>query len=161
MAHSPLDAHGLAERTGAWLDAKAPDSDVVVSCRVRLARNLRGFAFQGRLAAPKAAEMVELVRGALVGAELDGETLWVPMGQSDSVLKLLLVERNLASRDLVSAESEAGAKETRAVAFGRSETTSVMVGEEDHIRLSALAGGYDLDLAWTRAQTLDLSLIHI
>ncbi len=155
MSPSPVDAQGLAERTGGWIDSKAPDADVVVSCRVRLARNMSGIPFQARLDKDRAVGLVERVRASLVDARLDGETLWVPMAEAGDVLKMLLIERNLASRDLVSAEAGHAGPEGRAVAFGRSETISVMVGEEDHVRLSALAAGYDLDLAWQRAQNLD------
>lgn len=152
MEPSPLDLFSFADRTGDWLDCKATDADVVVSCRVRLARNVSGFPFQKKLDPERAVELVERLQGSLMEARLDGETVWVALNEANEVLKLLLVERNLASRDLVSGEV---GLEGRAVAFGRSETTSIMVGEEDHVRLSALAAGYDLDLAWQRAHELD------
>jgi protein arginine kinase len=152
---TPLDPFSLADRTGGWLDCKAPDADVVVSCRVRLARNVCDFPFQKKLDPARAIELVERVQASLMEARLDGETLWVPLAEASQVLKLLLLERNLASRDLVSGEV---GLEGRAVAFGHSETTSIMVGEEDHVRLSALAAGYNLELAWQRAHDLDTFL---
>ncbi len=155
MSFTPIDLRHLASHVGRWLDADGPASDVVVSCRVRLARNLEGFAFPSRLDATQANEVMTLARGALVEAAIDGDTWWVPMQDAGLVLRLLLHERNLISRDLAPLDTQGDALPGRAVAFGESETVSVMVNEEDHIRLQALAAGFDLDLAWQRAQVLD------
>jgi protein arginine kinase len=98
-------------------------------------------------------EVCDELRLVLLDARLDGETWWVSMTDADVVLRQLLLERNLITRDL---SPEEGAQPSgRAVAFGESETVSVMVNEEDHLRLQAMAAGFDLDLAWQRAQILD------
>ena len=155
MAYSPIDLRSLAARAGTWLRSDGPDTDVVVSCRVRLARNLEGRPFLARLAGEQALELCEELRMSLLDARIDGETWWVPMADAGSVLRLLLRERNLISRDLCPGEEGGPAPPGRAVAFGETETVSVMVNEEDHLRLQALASGFDLDLAWKRAQVLD------
>ncbi len=128
---------------------------MVVSCRVRLARNIDGEPFISRLPNERAAELCERLKLALLDARIDGETWWVPMAEANPVLRLLLRERNLISRDLCPADERAGQVPGRAVAFGESETVSVMVNEEDHLRLQAMAAGMDLDLAWQRGQVLD------
>lgn len=155
LAYSPIDAHALASRVGSWLRQGGPDSDVVVSCRVRLARNIEGEPFISRLPSERAAELCERLKLALLDARIDGETWWVPMAEANPVLRLLLRERNLISRDLCPAQEKTGQAPGRAVAFGESETVSVMVNEEDHLRLQAMAAGMDLDLAWQRGQVLD------
>ncbi len=155
VAFSPIDPGSLASRVGAWLDSTGPESDVVVSCRVRLARNLEGFPFVSRLGSEGAVEICARLKASLLDARIDGETWWVPMGEADPVLRLLLRERNLISRDLMPSGEGRALVPGRAVAFGESETVSVMVNEEDHLRLQAMAAGFDPDLAWQRAQVLD------
>ena len=154
----PIDAHRLAQHVGSWLSQPGPESDVVLSCRVRLARNLVDSPFVPRLDAAGAEEAAARLRVHLVEAAIDGETLWVPMSQATPVLRLMLRERHLISRDLAPSEEGRSAPPGRAVAFGASETVSVMVNEEDHLRLQALASGFQLDLAWERAQAIDRHL---
>ena len=154
MAYSPIDSRSLARQTGSWLGTEGPDADVVISCRVRLARNVEGVPFMTRIEADRAEELSHDLRLALLDARIDGETRWVPMTDASPVLRLLLLERNLISRDLLPRDAQSTAP-GRAVAFGETETVSVMVNEEDHVRLQALAAGFDLDLAWQRAEILD------
>lgn len=127
----------------------------MISCRVRLARNLEGFPFIARLDPTRAVEVCELLRSALMDARIDGETWWVPMSDAQPVLRLLLRERHLISHDLVPGEEPGRTMPGRAVAFGESESVAVMVNEEDHLRLQAMSPGFDLNLAWQRAQSLD------
>ncbi|MEM1449789.1 MAG: ATP--guanido phosphotransferase [Planctomycetota bacterium] len=154
MAYSPIDSRSLARQTGSWLGTEGPDADVVISCRVRLARNVEGVPFMTRIEADRAEQLSHDLRLALLDARIDGETRWVPMTDASPVLRLLLLERNLISRDLLPRDAQSTAP-GRAVAFGETETVSVMVNEEDHVRLQALAAGFDLDLAWQRAEILD------
>ncbi|MDA1263567.1 MAG: protein arginine kinase [Planctomycetota bacterium] len=153
MAYSPIDPQALAGRVGSWLQSGGPDADVVVSFRIRLARNLADRPFQARLDPDAASEICDELRLVLLDAHIDGETWWVSMAEGGPVLRQLLLERNLISRDLCGEEGKQ--LPGRAVAFGESETVSVMVNEEDHVRLQAMAAGFDPDLAWERAQVLD------
>lgn len=155
MPAPAFDAHRFAQRVGSWLSTNGPESDVVVSCRVRLARNLDGYPFISRLEPKQAEELCERVREALVEAALDGETTFLTMSQVSPVLRLVLRERHLISRDLAPSDDGQGAQPGRAVAFGRSEAVAAMVNEEDHLRLQALASGFQLEFAWRRAQELD------
>jgi protein arginine kinase len=150
-----FDNHRFAERIGTWLSTDGPESDVVISCRVRLARNLEQYPFIPRLNAERADELCSKLREILTSARLDGETLWVSMSDATPILRLLLRERHLISRDLSPSEDGQAALPGRAVAFGPTESIAVMVNEEDHVRLQALASGFQLDLAWRSAQELD------
>jgi len=154
LAFTPIDSTALASHVGSWLSPEARDSDVVISCRVRLARNVEGYPFISRLQSDQAVELCERLRESLTDAKIDGETWWVPVGEANPVLRQLLHERNLISRDLVPGE-DGTAPPGRAVAFGETESVSVMVNEEDHLRLQAMSAGFDPDLAWQRAQVLD------
>lgn len=154
LTYAPLDCRSLARRAGSWLRAPGPEGDVVVSCRVRLARNVSGVPFVPRLPDGRAEELCAELRRVLLDARFDGETRWVPMGEASPVLRLLLLERNLISRDLLPRDADSTAP-GRAVAFGESETVSVMVNEEDHLRIQAMASGFDLELARQRAEAQD------
>jgi protein arginine kinase len=155
VSTSRIDVQRFASHVGSWLAAGAPESDVVLSCRVRLARNLAQFPFIPRLDPRGAEEISDKLEDALSDAKLDGETFWVPMTEATPLLRLMLRERHLISRDLAPSEDGQGAQPGRAVAFGASETMSVMVNEEDHVRLQAISGGFQLDEAWRRAQEID------
>lgn len=158
MPQPTLDVKRFAGRLSSWLEPGGPDSDVVVSCRVRLARNVAGYPFSSRLEKERAAELAALLREHLVAARLDGETIWVPMDESPLVLRLILRERHLISRDLAPAEEDGEVLPGRAVAFGASETLSVMVNEEDHLRVQSIAPAFQLERAYKAAQRLDREL---
>ncbi len=158
MQPNPIDVRSFAERVNRWMDPQARDVDVVISARARLARNIQGFAFPSHLAPDKALELCEMVRPVLQGARMDGATQWVDMGQASPILRLLLLERNLISRDLVDEETLGECLPGRGLAFGESETLSAMVGEEDHLRLCALTSGFDIRGALQRVRELDETL---
>jgi protein arginine kinase len=161
-----LDPRKFAERLPHWLIPSGNDCDVVISCRVRLARNVAGFPFVTKLTAEQAPELAERLRPVLTGAgvarvaaqdhgELGSEMVWVEVEQASPLLRHLLRERHLVSRDLAPTPDERVALPGRAVAFSRSETLSIMVNEEDHLRLQTMAPGFHLAQAWERAQALD------
>jgi protein arginine kinase len=152
------DLPSFAQRACFWLRPLGPDSDVVVSSRVRLARNVEDFPFITRLQADRAIELRDMAREHLVAARLGEETIFVPMEEASPILRLLLRERHLISRDLAPIEDSANTRPGRAVAFGADERVSVMVNEEDHLRIQALAPGLDLDSAWDSASALDRRL---
>ena len=152
---APIDPRRFAEEVGTWLSTPGPDDDVVVSCRARLARNLDGYPFVSRMPPERAVEIAESMEELLVGLALDGETTWIDMGQASATLRLLLRERHLVSRDLAPTDPRLADRPGRAVAFGAEETLSVMVNEEDHLRLQSFASGFSLRNAWERACELD------
>jgi protein arginine kinase len=158
MTSPLLDPRRFAERVSSWLASTGPESDVVVSCRVRLARNVDGLPFVARMDAKAALDLCARLREELTAARLDGETQWVAMADATPLVRVLLRERHLVSRDLAPADDGAAALPGRAVAFGTSESIAAMVNEEDHLRLQALASGFDLARAWRRAQDLDRTL---
>jgi protein arginine kinase len=153
-----IDPRRFADRVAEWLSGAGPDSDVVVSCRVRLARNVEGYPFVSKLSAERAVELAERLRPALMGAAEAGDMSWVDIQDAAPVLRLLLRERHLVSRDLAPSSSKRRVLPGRAVAFNHDETVSIMVNEEDHLRLQSMTGGFDLDGAWERARDVDRML---
>lgn len=156
MSLPPLDLRRFAHRTGSWLSEAAAESDVVLSSRVRFARNLTEFPFVTRLDAAQATELAARVHETLDEARIDGETRWVALPEAPPLLRLMLRERHLVSRELVPTEDGQKSAPGRAVAFGASEHVAVMVNEEDHLRLQSITAGYQVREAWERARELDV-----
>lgn len=102
-----------------------------------------------------ALEIAEIVRPHLMAAALDGETRWVQMEDSSLLMRLVLRERHLISRDLTVPDSEGKVPEGRGIAFGQREGLSVMVNEEDHLRIQSVSEGFGLDSAYQAALELD------
>src|SRR5262249_46516530 len=106
----------------------------------------------------KARELADRAREALVDQRIDGETIWVGMEEATPIVKLLLRERYLVSRDLAPSDPRLAARPGRGVAFGEQEQLAVMVNEEDHLRLQSLSSGYSLHEAFERVRDLDQAL---
>ena len=155
MSSSSFQLQEFAQRVSPWLRDPHAESGVVVSCRVRLARNLKDYPFSPKLKPAQAIEIAKLVRPHLENAELDGETRWIPMEESSLLLRLVLRERHLISRDLAPSEEAGHVPQGRAVAFGQREGLSVMVNEEDHLRIQSVSPGFALDSARNAAVELD------
>ncbi|HZD06341.1 MAG TPA: ATP--guanido phosphotransferase, partial [Longimicrobiales bacterium] len=137
-----------------WLRADGPDADVVLSTRVRLARNLQGFPFAVRAGGEERQRILELVWGALAASEvLETPTLW-RMEELDSTVRTVFLERHLVSRELIG-PPEGKAPPAAGLVLSRGEAFGAMVNEEDHLRLQTLLSGLQLERAWREVEQLD------
>ncbi len=138
----------LLKQHAAWPTDES-SAGIVVSSRVRLARNVDGSAFPGWAGEEEALRLwnglVPVLRGL---AEMDSPVV-LEMNALDAVDREALVERHLISKEL--AEKGAGS----GVVLKRDETISIMVNEEDHLRIQALAPGLDLASLWKLVDKLD------
>ncbi len=156
MAYAPLEPLHFVRRLGAWMEQPGPEPDVVVSCRVRLARNLVGYPFVTRLEEGPATQLCQRLREVLGEVRLEGgEPLWVDLPKVTPWVRLLLRERHLISRDLAGVDDGRRPLPGRAVLFSAAETSAAMVNEEDHLRLSGFAAGFDPGLAMRRVRELE------
>ncbi len=142
----------LLQRPAGWLRDGGPEGDVIVSSRVRLARNLAGMPFLTRCTPAQVREIASLLRRALEGLEPSSETLYVDIDEADALDRQLLVERHLISRQ------QAEGSGPRGVAVSPDESVAVMVNEEDHLRVQVLAGGLQLEACYERIRRLDEQL---
>lgn len=134
---------------GPWLDPAAPDSDVIASSRVRLARNIAGVPFVNRATNADRLRVLATVRRAVLPNALAPGLVWVDLASAGPRERALLVERHLISRQF--AEGDA----PRGVGISSDESVSVMVCEEDHVRLQVVLPGLQLETALGRADALD------
>jgi protein arginine kinase len=144
-----MNLDNLTHTSGEWLRATGPESDIVISSRVRLARNLAAFPFTNRASAYQKAEIEGLLRDRVAKLELDPRLDYVNVPGLSPLDRQFLVERQLISRELASAEGPRG------VAVGPKETVSLMINEEDHLRLQVMRSGFALDEAWSDIDRVD------
>ncbi len=140
----------LPARTPGWLREGAPDGDVVVSSRVRLARNLARTRFPHLLPEDEAEVLCARVREHV--RDWIGEAVALDPRELEEVERDLLVERNLASRDLLEAPRPT------LLAFGEEETRGILVNEEDHFRIQAIAPGLQFPAVQRAARSLSLQV---
>lgn len=139
----------LAPRCGEWLRGSGPHSDIVISSRIRLARNLADFPFIRRCSDADRAAVQKACYQALERSAQSKEAFYLDVSKLESLDRQLLVERQLISREL------AEAKGARGVAIEDHETFSVMVNEEDHLRIQVMHSGLDLHSAWEQINKID------
>ncbi len=136
-----------------WLRPAPGKPLVVVSSRVRLARNLNGLPFPNRATLAQRREVWNRICAALGRPSAgSGAFACMEMTEFSDLEKQLLVERRLSSRELVRMGAGSG------IAVDASERVSVMVNEEDHLRIQALVPGAGLNEAWRLADGLDSAL---
>lgn len=129
-----------------WYDFSGNDSDIVISTRIRLARNLADKPFPGRLSSEAAEEIIEKTKKALEDEKLD----YINVSAAEPLYNTILMEDHLVSSELIQKRSPCG------VFVG--ENLSVMVNEEDHLRIQCIISGYDLGGAYEKISALDSTL---
>src|SRR6476620_10271463 len=145
-----MNLNALTSRLGEWLRGNGPESDVVVSTRIRLARNVAGAPFTTRASPHQKAETEALLRETVASLDLPSPLTYVNVAGLPAIDRQFLVERQLISREL------AGVMEgPRGVAFDDRESVSLMVNEEDQLRLQSMRSGFDLDAAWDAIDQID------
>ncbi|HVZ94124.1 MAG TPA: protein arginine kinase [Phycisphaerales bacterium] len=140
---------GLGEHSE-WLRPDAPASDVVVSSRVRLARNFAGFPFPNRAKREDKRQIMDLAERHLMRAGLAPRMAWIELSDVSSLERGVLVERHLISKQLAKGD------EPRAVAVSTpDERLAVMVNEEDHLRIQVMRAGLALSDAFAQINDID------
>jgi protein arginine kinase len=147
-----IELTDLGSLAGEWLSGGGADADVVVSSRVRLARNVAGYPFLTRASEEKRGAVEDLVRASITGSSLKERVNYHDLAAMEHVERQFLVERHLISRD------HAFAQGPRGVAFAPDERISVMVNEEDHLRIQSLRAGLQLREAFVLANEVDNAL---
>jgi protein arginine kinase len=148
-----------AETLTEWLRGEGPESDVVMSSRVRLARNLAGLPFVTKASRPQRQEVLDRCRVQVGASGFLPHMVWTELHHAEPLMRSLLVERHLISQQHArgkQASGTGGPEEPRGVAFTMpDERVSIMVNEEDHIRLQAIRSGLDLGQTLNDATEVD------
>lgn len=140
-----------------WLDATGEHAEIVLSTRVRLARNLQGFPFGPRARVNDRKAVLEKVRTVREQVELLKTAELRELTDLTPRTRRILLERRLVSRDILE-ENGAQPPGGTAVVLSPEHPISVMVNEEDHLRLQTLFSGLRLQEAWSLLDSLDEEL---
>ena len=148
-----LDLSMLPDGGVSWLDASGENADIVLSTRIRLARNLEGFAFTSRARDGERLRVLSQVREALQGVESLSNHVVYRLDELAPTDRALLHERHLVSKELAGLDPQHPVRTGAAVFL--SGDVGVMVNEEDHLRIQALQSGFELSEAYAAAERLD------
>lgn len=134
-----------------WMRGNGPESDIVISSRIRIARNLRANSFPMLATNDQSRDVLKRVSSVMDDPALNniGKFEFVELASLNELEKRVLVEKHLISPSLAD-ESRNGA-----VILSDNEAISIMVNEEDHLRIQCLFPGFQVKQAWELADRLD------
>ncbi len=137
-----------------WYIENGPDSDVVVSSRVRLARNFKGYPFPFRMSKEQQEEILEKTKNAIFkGNEfMQKDFSFTDISSLNTIERYALVEKHIISKEIVNNKNHSG------LILSSDEKISIMVNEEDHLRIQCLESGMKMDSAWETCNRIDLLL---
>lgn len=141
----------IQQAVSEWMSGEGPDSDIVFSSRVRLARNLRQSPFPMLATESQAKKVIDQVTEVVDTEDFKSLDHFEKLVLNDlsSLEKRVLVEKHLISPHLAN-ESRNGA-----VILSDNESASIMINEEDHLRIQCLYPGFQLQEAWNMANKMD------
>lgn len=131
------------------MSGHGPESDIVISSRIRLARNLADYPFIRKCTPKDRAAIATEVQFAIESLAGSLEASYIDVAKLGDLDRQFLTERQLISHELSEAQG------ARAVILDPNEQFSIMVNEEDHLRLQVMQSGLDLDTAWARIDRID------
>src|SRR6202158_4880184 len=144
-----MDIHSFLIPPADTARRKGPHDRIVMSSRVRLARNLKDAAFPGWAKKPERVRVLEMIRPAIEGLPEMKAAFSESMDSLSALDKQILVERHLISREHAAKSAGSG------LVLNREETLCFMINEEDHLRMQALRPGLQLRQAWSAIDQAD------
>jgi len=132
-----------------WFDGSGPLSDIVISSRIRLARNLEGHKFLSQCSVDEKSQILQKLKDALLSLELGDKVFYISVDKADVIDRHFLVERHLISRH------HAFGKGPRGAVIAHHEFFTAMINEEDHLRIQVLKGGMQLSACAQQINHID------
>ncbi|MCL2398024.1 MAG: ATP--guanido phosphotransferase [Defluviitaleaceae bacterium] len=134
-----------------WYEHQCVDDSAIISSRVRLARNLSPYPFPSRLAPPAAAKAIQEMQAAVLKpqAEITNGLTFVDLSHVDLTWLYQLSERHVISPAMANKAA------LRGLIYNNEENISIMLNEEDHLRIQAIMPQQNLDEAYEAAAALD------
>jgi protein arginine kinase len=132
-----------------WFDGSGPLADIVISSRIRLARNIANHKFLSRCSNAEKSEILKTLRDVLMSLELGDKIFYVSVDKAPVLNKHFLVERHLISRH------HAFGKGPRGVVIAGREFFTAMINEEDHLRIQVLKAGCQLSQCAEQINRID------
>ncbi len=135
-----------------WLDGTGPEADIVISSRIRLARNINGFNFIAKLGVEDSEKLVDKVRKAIVKKGIFVSGIFLDFYKINILDKHILFEKHLVSKELIEMELPNG------IIFEVDGAKSVMINEEDHLRMQVMKPGLDFKALWRAMRDMEVKL---
>jgi len=132
-----------------WFNGSGPLSDIVVSSRIRLARNLAGHKFLSRCSTIEKSEILTKLKEVLMSLDLGDKIFYISVDKTSNLNRDFLVERHLISRH------HAAGRGPRGVVIARREFFTAMINEEDHLRIQVLKAGCQLSKCYEQINHID------
>jgi len=142
----------LLYKKAEWLKGTGPKSDIVISSRIRLARNIDGFSFFNWSSPEKKEKLLETIKSAINTSKFLKGFNFFRMGDLTEIDRQFLVERHLVSPE------HGTDPDHKALVIDDREIVSVMINEEDHLRIQVLQPGLNIVEAWRIADEIDTDL---
>jgi protein arginine kinase len=139
----------ISSNVNEWFNGSGPLADIVISSRIRLARNLAGHKFLSRCSVAEKSEILKKLKDILMSLELGDKIFYLSVDKTPVLDRHLLVERHLISRH------HAFGKGPRGVVIAEKEFFTAMINEEDHLRLQVLKGGLQLSKCAEQINRID------
>jgi len=147
-----MKLNDLIHYTSEWLKGTGPHSDIVVSSRVRLARNIADFTFVDWSDDKTKKSIATMTKDAILSSNYMKDALYLEMNKINPTDRQFLIERHLISRE------HAINPEYKTTFIGDREIVSIMVNEEDHLRLQTMQSGFALDETWGVMESVEADL---
>ncbi|MDO8302436.1 MAG: protein arginine kinase [Sedimentisphaerales bacterium] len=139
----------ISSHSSQWFGGSGPMADIVISSRVRLARNVAGFEFLSTCSTAHKTQILDTLKEAFMSLEFGGELFYVGIDGVSPLERDFLVERHLISRYL------AHTKGPRGVVMDTKESFTAMINEEDHLRMQVFKSGLQLEACWQQINLID------
>jgi len=147
-----MEIDNFINNTGQWLKGTGAHSNIVMSSRIRLARNLTDKSFPNKGKKKELVEMCDLIQTAMTEIDFFKKSGFFKISELGNVDKQFLIERHLMSHE------HATNPEGKALVVSEEEVLSVMINEEDHLRIQVMQSGFNLDETWKIASSIDDAL---
>jgi protein arginine kinase len=151
-----IDLSLLTDGGVGWLDASGPSSHLVLSTRIRLARNLAGRVFQGRTSETEREDILSVVESAARESVLLRQATKFRLDRLERTERQLLHERHLVSKELAGLDADGRVRSGASLLV--QDRIGVMLNEEDHLRIQGLHSGFALEATYAEVDRLDAEL---
>lgn len=134
-----------------WYNSMETDNDIIISSRIRLARNVKKYPFANKLSENQASELINEVSNSIKNSRtIFGDSFeLINTKDISNVEKYSLIENHSVSKELINKVMPTS------VLVKDDETISIMINEEDHIRIQTVFPGYNIEKAWDLADKID------
>lgn len=144
-----MKLNDLLNHTSEWLKSTGPNSDIVISSRIRLARNLDKLPFPHWANKKQSEEALRTIENAIAKVDYLKQATLFKLAELDSIDKQFLVERHLMSLE------HAQKTDHKATVVDDDEIVAIMINEEDHIRMQVMQSGFNIYEAWNIINKID------